>query len=57
MTTFTPSNAKARAQPQPNPLLAPPTNAHLPLIPKSMMTPSKNIQQTTTIIQPLWDFE
>ena len=36
MTTFTPSSAKARAQPQPKPLLAPPTNAHLPAMPKSM---------------------
>ena len=39
MTTFTPSSASARAQPQPKPLLAPPTKAHLPLMPKSMMTP------------------
>jgi hypothetical protein len=36
MTTFTPSSAKARAQPQPKPLLAPPTKAHLPAMPKSM---------------------
>ena len=30
MTTLTPSKASARAQPQPKPLLAPPTKAHLP---------------------------
>ena len=37
MTTFTPSWASACAQPKPKPLLAPPTKAHLPLIPKSII--------------------
>ena len=36
ISTFTPSPASASAQPRPSPLLAPPTSAHLPLIPRSI---------------------
>jgi len=36
ITTWTPSAASAVAQPRPSPLLAPPTNAHLPFKPKSI---------------------
>ena len=39
ITTFTPSLTSACAQPRPNPLLAPQTSAHLPLMPKSMNPP------------------
>ena len=38
ITRFTPACASALAQPQPKPLLAPPTSAHLPLMPKSMFS-------------------